>query len=89
VLLVFKAGPPYEDIAFKIVNGEWMIGECHVLECCFNACARARRQTIWFSLQVSKWCLVVVVQFEILSLPQMKVQSARRKKFSARGLFFS
>ena len=30
VMLVFRAGPPYEDIAFKIVNGEWMIG----VECC-------------------------------------------------------
>ena len=22
-LLIFKAGPPYEDIAFKILNKEW------------------------------------------------------------------
>ena len=22
-LLIFKAGPPYEDIAFKILNREW------------------------------------------------------------------
>ena len=26
VLLVFSAGPPYEDIAFRVVNKQWEMG---------------------------------------------------------------
>lgn len=36
VLLVFHAGPPYEDIAFKIVNGEWATGKRSGFRCRFQ-----------------------------------------------------
>jgi hypothetical protein len=36
VLLVFHAGPPYEDIAFRIVNGEWATGKRSGFKCRFQ-----------------------------------------------------
>lgn len=36
VLLVFHAGPPYEDIAFKIINGEWATGKRSGFRCRFQ-----------------------------------------------------
>lgn len=35
-ILRFKAGPPYEDIAFKIVNREWEINHKHGYKCQFS-----------------------------------------------------
>ncbi|KAI1719726.1 conserved mid region of cactin domain-containing protein [Ditylenchus destructor] len=35
-ILKFKAGPPYEDIAFKIVNREWEINHKHGYKCQFQ-----------------------------------------------------
>jgi len=32
----FHAGPPYEDIAFKIVNREWEMSERHGFKCVFD-----------------------------------------------------
>jgi len=32
----FHAGPPYEDIAFKIVNKEWELSEKHGFKCVFD-----------------------------------------------------
>ncbi|XP_038202796.1 cactin-like [Arvicola amphibius] len=34
-ILRFHAGPPYEDIAFKIVNGEWEYSQRHGFRCQF------------------------------------------------------
>lgn len=34
-MITFKAGPPYEDIAFKIVNREWETSERHGYKCQF------------------------------------------------------
>jgi len=36
LLLVFSAGPPYEDIAFKIVNAEWATGKRSGFRCKFQ-----------------------------------------------------
>jgi len=36
VILRFIAGPPYEDIAFKIVNKEWMINPRQGFRCVFD-----------------------------------------------------
>ena len=33
VLLRFHAGPPYEDVAFKIVNREWNISHKQLSPC--------------------------------------------------------
>lgn len=35
-ILRFHSGPPYEDIAFKIVNQEWMIGRKSGFRCTFE-----------------------------------------------------
>uniref|UniRef100_A0A1I7XX41 Splicing factor Cactin n=1 Tax=Steinernema glaseri TaxID=37863 RepID=A0A1I7XX41_9BILA len=35
-IIRFKAGPPYEDIAFKIVNREWEINHKHGYKCQFH-----------------------------------------------------
>lgn len=35
-ILRFKAGPPYEDVAFKIVNREWDISHRHGFRCQFQ-----------------------------------------------------
>jgi hypothetical protein len=32
----FRAGPPYEDIAFKIVNREWEVSYKHGYKCQFQ-----------------------------------------------------
>ena len=32
----FTAGPPYEDIAFKIVNKEWNLSDRHGFKCVFD-----------------------------------------------------
>ena len=34
--IVFKAGPPYEDIAFKIVNKPWEYGHKRGFKCSFE-----------------------------------------------------
>jgi hypothetical protein len=36
VIIRFHAGPPYEDIAFKIVNREWCIGKKLGFKCVFE-----------------------------------------------------
>ncbi|XP_075241085.1 splicing factor Cactin-like [Convolutriloba macropyga] len=36
VVLRFSSGPPYEDIAFKIVNREWEYGHKHGYKCQFS-----------------------------------------------------
>lgn len=35
-ILRFHAGPPYEDVAFKIVNQEWYIGKASGFRCVFE-----------------------------------------------------
>ena len=35
-ILTFKAGPPYEDIAFRIVNKEWDYGRKAGFKCTFD-----------------------------------------------------
>ncbi|XP_071844797.1 splicing factor Cactin-like isoform X2 [Apostichopus japonicus] len=35
-ILTFNAGPPYEDLAFKIVNREWELSHRHGFRCQFN-----------------------------------------------------
>jgi hypothetical protein len=35
-VLRFHAGPPYEDIAFKLVNREWEINHKHGYKCQFQ-----------------------------------------------------
>src|SRR4051794_20425014 len=35
-ILRFRAGPPYEDIAFKIVNREWEANHRHGYKCQFQ-----------------------------------------------------
>lgn len=34
--IIFKAGPPYEDVAFEIVNKDWEMGEKHGFKCVFS-----------------------------------------------------
>jgi hypothetical protein len=34
--IIFKSGPPYEDIAFEIVNKEWELRERHGFKCVFD-----------------------------------------------------
>lgn len=36
VIVVFKAGPPYEDMAFRIVNKEWEYGHKRGFKSCFD-----------------------------------------------------
>jgi len=36
VKITFKAGPPYEDIAFEIVNKEWELSEKAGFKCVFD-----------------------------------------------------
>ena len=36
VILQIRAGPPYEDIAFKIVNQEWELQPKHGFKCSFD-----------------------------------------------------
>ena len=36
VIIRFSAGPPYEDIAFRIVNKEWEIGHKKGFKCDFE-----------------------------------------------------
>ena len=36
LVIRFKAGPPYEDIAFQIVNREWEMSERHGFKCSFD-----------------------------------------------------
>lgn len=36
VRIIFKAGPPYEDIAFEIVNKEWEMSEKNGFKCVFD-----------------------------------------------------
>jgi hypothetical protein len=35
-LIRFHAGPPYEDVAFKIVNKEWETAKKHGFRCSFD-----------------------------------------------------
>jgi hypothetical protein len=35
-MIRFHAGPPYEDIAFKILNREWEMSERHGFRCVFD-----------------------------------------------------
>ncbi|TKR94939.1 hypothetical protein L596_009165 [Steinernema carpocapsae] len=35
-IIRFKAGPPYEDIAFKVVNREWEVNHKHGYKCQFH-----------------------------------------------------
>ena len=34
--IIFKSGPPYEEIAFEIVNKEWELRERHGFKCVFD-----------------------------------------------------
>ena len=34
--IIFCAGPPYEDIAFEIVNKDWEMSEKHGFKCVFS-----------------------------------------------------
>jgi len=36
IRIIFKSGPPYEDIAFEIVNKEWDVGERNGFKCEFD-----------------------------------------------------
>lgn len=36
LIIRFSAGPPYEDIAFKIINREWEMSERHGFKCVFD-----------------------------------------------------
>ena len=36
LIIRFSAGPPYEDIAFKIINREWEMSERHGFRCVFD-----------------------------------------------------
>jgi hypothetical protein len=36
VTIRFKAGPPYEEIAFKIINKEWDMSEKHGFKSVFD-----------------------------------------------------
>ena len=36
LVIIFHAGPPYEDLAFKILNKEWEMSERHEFRCVFD-----------------------------------------------------
>jgi hypothetical protein len=36
VIITFKAGPPYEDVAFQIINKEWDMSEKHGFRSLFD-----------------------------------------------------
>ena len=44
-IIRFHAGPPYEDIAFKIVNREWLRQKKHGFKCIFDRGILA----VWFT----------------------------------------
>ncbi|KAG6331680.1 hypothetical protein ID866_7411 [Astraeus odoratus] len=59
VLLHFSAGPPYEDIAFRIVNREWEFSHKRGFRSSFDrGCL-----SLWFNFRrnVSFWCTVTML----------------------------